>query len=271
MTLRIVTSLSSACGDETPASTASDAPDSRVCAGLVTNAADRLRELVEHTVRAGDPRAALRAMTALSQELEAFERLQVARALDAGESFGGVGRALGISRQAAHRRYRDLVGVSLPDPEPGPKGSSGRILVTSEARTAVNLAREEASALGARTVGSEHLLLGILRSRGTTAMRALEAAGVTLAAARLCAQPTLVDGVPPPPPPAPVAKGPKGISAYARAVFEQSLREAVRRGDGYIGVEHLLLASLEDPKGGACRTLCDLGLDPENVRAKLAV
>jgi hypothetical protein len=234
-----------------------------------TNTADRLRELVEHAVRAGDPRAALRAMTALRHELEAFERLQVARALDAGESFGGVARAMGISRQAAHRRYRDLVGVSLPQPEP--KAGSGRILVTSEARTAVNLAREEASALGARAVGSEHLLLGIIRSRDTTATRILEAAGVSLAAARLCAQPTLVDGTPPPPPRHPLARGPRGISAYARAVFEQSLREAVRRGDGYIGVDHLLLASLQDPNGGACRTLCDLGIDPEHLRAQLAV
>jgi hypothetical protein len=233
----------------------------------VSNAADRLRELVEHAVRAGDPRASLRAIKGLRQELEAFERLQVARALDAGESFGGVARAMGISRQAAHRRYRELAGLSLPHPEPEPKAGSGRILVTSEARTAVNLAREEASALGAGTVGSEHLLLGIIRSRDAIATRVLEAAGVTLAAARLCAQPTLVDGAASPP----VADGPRGISAYARAVFEQSLREAVRRGDGYIGVDHLLLASLQDRNGGACRTLCDLGLDPEDVRAKLAV
>ena len=146
----------------------------------------------------------------------------------------------------------------------------GRILVTSEARAAVTLAREEATAMGAGTVGSEHLLLGIIRSRATSAAAMLEAGGVTLADARRCAQPTLVDGAPPPAPPAPVASGPRGISAYARAVFEQSLREAVKRGDGYIGVDHILLASLEDPCGGACRTLCELGLDPEEVRAGLA-
>ena len=145
----------------------------------------------------------------------------------------------------------------------------GRILVTSEARAAVTLAREEATAMGAGTVGSEHLLLGIIRSRATSAAAMLEAGGVTLADARRCAQPTLVDGAPPPAPPAPVASGPRGISAYARAVFEQSLREAVKRGDGYIGVDHILLASLEDPSGGACRTLCELGLDPEAVRTGL--
>ena len=72
------------------------------------------------------------------------------------------------------------------------------------------------------------------------------------------------------PPAPPVESGPRGISAYARAVFGQALREAVKRGDGYVGVDHLLLASLEEPNGGACRTLCELGLDPEDVRASLA-
>jgi len=74
----------------------------------MSSSPDRLRDLVEHAVRAAQPAAALRAMTALREELEAFERLQVARALDAGQSFSAVARALGISRQAAHRRYRDL-------------------------------------------------------------------------------------------------------------------------------------------------------------------
>jgi hypothetical protein len=231
---------------------------------------DRLRDLTEHAVRAEDPAAALRSMTALREELEAFERLQVARALDAGQSFGAIARALGISRQAAHRRYRDLVGVELPAASTVREAHQGRLLVTSEARAAVNLAREEATTLGAPAVGSEHLLLGIMRTRAAPVHRVLEGGGVTLADARRCAQPTLIDGRPPPAPPLPAVAGPQGISAYARVTFEQSLREAVKRGDGHIGVEHLLLASLEDPHGGAHRTLCELGLDPARVRAELA-
>jgi transposase-like protein len=238
----------------------------------VSSTPDRLRDLVEHVVRAGQPAAALRAITALREELHAYERLQVAHALDAGQSFSAIARALGISRQAAHRRYRDLAGIALPD-EGDDKPGDKRMLVTSEARAAVTLAREEATALGARAVGSEHLLLGIIRSRAPSVVGVLEARGVTLAEARRCAQPTLVNGAPPPAPPAgePSATAPRGMSAYARAVFEQSLREAVKRGDGYIGVDHLLLASLEDPGGGACRTLYELGVDPEEVRNGLAV
>jgi hypothetical protein len=236
----------------------------------MTSVPQRLRDLVEHAVRA-EPAASLRAVTALREELVAFERLQVARMLDAGGSFGAVGQALGISRQAAHRRYRDLVGVSLPDPEPQPGAKRGRILVTSEARAAVNLARDEATALGAETVGSEHLLLGIIRCDSARVASVLRT-DVSLDRARSCAQPTLVEGQPPPPPPAkPAGSGPRGISAYARSVFEQSLREAVRRGDRFVGVEHLLLASLQDPTGGASRTLDALGVDPDAVREALAV
>jgi transposase-like protein len=235
----------------------------------VQNSPDRLRDLVEHAVRASQPAAALRAMNALREELDAFERLQVARALDAGQSFSAVARSLGISRQAAHRRYRDLAGVELPDDSRPP--NRGRVLVTSEARAAVTLAKEEATALGARTVGSEHLLLGIIRSRASSVAELLERGGVTLADARRSAQPTLIDGGPEPTPEAQQAGAPaRGISAYARSVFDHALQEAVKRGDGYVGVDHILLASLEDPKGGASRTLTELGLEPDDVRAALA-
>ena len=135
----------------------------------------------------------------------------------------------------------------------------------------MTLAREEATALGAKTVGSEHLLLGIIRSRASSVADLLERGGVTLSDARRCAQPTLVDGAPEPQPEASKSGTPaRGISTYARAVFDQALREAVKRGDGYVGVDHILLASLEDPAGGACRTLTELGLDPDEVRAGLS-
>ena len=66
-----------------------------------------------------------------------------------------------------------------------------------EARAAVQLAGEEANALGAPRLGSEHLLLGILRGGDGVAAAALRASGVTLEAARLAAAPTLADEPPP--------------------------------------------------------------------------
>ena len=76
----------------------------------------RLVELLEHAVRASEPEVALHALSALRRELDAFERVQAWRALDAGSSYGAVARALGISRQAAHRRYRELAAATEPPP-----------------------------------------------------------------------------------------------------------------------------------------------------------
>ena len=56
---------------------------------------NRLVELLEHAVRASEPEVALHALSALRRELDAFERVQAWRALDAGSSYGSVARALG--------------------------------------------------------------------------------------------------------------------------------------------------------------------------------
>jgi ATP-dependent Clp protease ATP-binding subunit ClpC len=139
------------------------------------------------------------------------------------------------------------------------------VLVTAPARMAVRLGRQEARAMGADQVGSEHLLLGILRSGDQRAVKVLEEMGVTLDDARAAAQPTLIDGRSHAEPP-----GKDGISSYARSVLEQSLREAVARGEGYIAVEHLLLALLREDVGGAARTLHELGIDADAVRERVA-
>ena len=123
----------------------------------------------------------------------------------------------GISRQAAHRRYRELAAAT--EPPPGAEPTPARLRVAPEARAAVQLAGEEATALGAPRMGSEHLLLGILRAGDGKAAAVLRAAGVTLEAARLAAQPTLAGEEPPA----------GGITAYARRVFHEALR--ARRGD----------------------------------------
>jgi ATP-dependent Clp protease ATP-binding subunit ClpC len=139
------------------------------------------------------------------------------------------------------------------------------VLVTAPARMAVRLGRQEARAMGADVVGSEHLLLGVMRSGDQHATQVLLDMGVSLDDARVAAQPTLVDGQSPE-----AAVGRDGISRYARSVLEQSLRVALARGEGYIGVEHLLLALLRDDEGGAARTLSELGIDPDAVRERLA-
>jgi hypothetical protein len=229
----------------------------------MTDLPDRLVELLEHAVRASDPEVALHALTALRRELDAFERVQAWRALDAGASYGAVARALGISRQAAHRRYRDLAAAT----EPPPGGELPRLHVAAEARAAVQLAGEEATALGAPQMGSEHLLLGILRAGDAVAAGALRAAGVTLDGARQAAMPTLANNA---------GNGAgaddraSAVTRYARAVFGEAMRQAAAQPERSIGVADLLRAALRDPEGGACRTLQALSVSPDLVLANLS-
>jgi len=166
-----------------------------------------------------------------------------------------VARALGISRQAAHRRYRELAAAT--EPPAGAEPAAPKLRVAPEARAAVQLASEEAAALGAPRMGSEHLLLGILRAGDAKAAAALRAAGVTLEAARLAAQPTLAGEEPP--------NG--GVTAYARRVFHEALRAAAADPSHLITVSDLLRAALRDPDGGAHRTLDALGVSPSAIQA----
>ena len=138
-----------------------------------------IEQLARDTARLADPETALRALTALRQELDATEPDLVLRALQAGASWSRIARALGISKQAAHRKYRYLFDHAMDASTGGPK-----LLVTPEARQSMQFAREEAKRLGQPAVGTEHVLLGILHCRESYAVRALNALGVTLETAR---------------------------------------------------------------------------------------
>jgi hypothetical protein len=106
----------------------------------------RVVGLLEKALTASDPTVALRALTALRGELDALERQRVARALDDGTPFSAIARPLGITRQAAHRRYRDL--------------NKTRTL-SEEARVALLHARDEATRHGSYCIDSRHLLLAL--------------------------------------------------------------------------------------------------------------
>ena len=104
--------------------------------------------LLEKTLTA-DPTASLRALTALRAELDVLERHLVGRALQDGQTYTQIARPLGISRQAAHRRYRDL--TSPPR-------------LSEDARAALVRAREEAARHGSRSIDGEHLVLALARA-----------------------------------------------------------------------------------------------------------
>jgi ATP-dependent Clp protease ATP-binding subunit ClpA len=210
----------------------------------VSSQRQRICELATASAAAGDPESALRTVTELRRELDAFVRVQAEQALASGCSFGDLARALGISRQAAHRRFRDLAPARSPEPR-------RRIGLTDDARKVLRLARAEAVEAGG-TAGSEHVLLAILRTK-TAAARALRSQGVTLERART----------------AECSHRDAGDLPLGRRLVRNAGWLALRQGDRQVGAEHLLLAALADRDGGATGIVAALGVTPAAIQARL--
>jgi transposase-like protein len=212
----------------------------------------RICRLADEAANAEQPRDALRALNALRRELEDFERQQAARALTAGETFSAVARSLGVSRQAAHRRFRDLAPPAPPDGGERP---------TPEARLVVEYARREATELGAAAVRSEHVLLGVLRNSDPRVAAALLESGVTLDEARARALELALRS------PGQTVDDAREGAAPARLIAHAAVLEARRAQTPIVGIDHLLLAALADDRQGAAEVLRGFGLSPDAVRA----
>ena len=125
---------------------------------------------------------------------------------------------------------------------------------TDESRRVLVLAQEEARLLGHNYLGTEHLLLGVIRQGEGVAAQALASLGIHLEAVRVKVEETI---------------GPAGTSTTgsppftprAKKVMELSLREALQLGHNYIGTEHLLLGLVRDGEGVAAQVLVILGAD----------
>jgi transposase-like protein len=208
----------------------------------------RLAQLAADAAGAPTPRAALRTLSELRRELDAFERRQVAHALAEGASYAAIARELGLSRQAVHRRFRGVVADDVP------------LLMESGVRRVLLLAREEALGVGSEEIGTEHVLLAILRAGDGPAAAALRGAGVTLERARIQVEGTTQRG----------RLFRRDVEAPGpRALLEAPADAARARGARRIEVEDLLRGTLADPGGAASRTLRALGVDPEAVRTAL--
>ena len=208
----------------------------------------RLSRLAAEAAEAPTARAALRQLAALRRELDGFERQLVARALADGASFADVGRDLGISRQAVHRRFRDLATKVLP------------LQTAPDVRRVLQFAREEAASLGAAQLRSEHVLLAVLRAADLPAAEVLQAEGVSLERVR-----THVEGM---------SERVKlfvrePVAEDLRAVLEAPARAARARRAGRVEVEDLVIGALDDPAGGAVRTLRALAVEPDAIREGL--
>jgi hypothetical protein len=182
----------------------------------------------------------------------------VDQARRSGASWTDIGKSMGVTRQAAQKRFVPKESADL-DP------SQGFSRYTPRARKVVMAAHEEAKAARSAEGTPAHLVLGLLGEPEAMAARAIGAQGVSLEAVREAATAAL--------PPA-SADTPELVpyGPAAKKALELTFREALRLGHNYIGTEHILLALLELENGEG--VLSGLGLDKarteEYVAAALA-
>jgi hypothetical protein len=130
---------------------------------------------------------------------------------------------------------------------------------TDRARNALNLAQDEAQRFQHKYIGTEHLLLGVLRVGDGTAARALTSMGVELREARTAVEFIIGRGDRP-------TTGEVGLTPRAKRVIELSIDEARRLGHNYIGTEHLLLGLVREGEGIAAGVLESLGVNLDKLR-----
>jgi hypothetical protein len=146
----------------------------------------------------------------------------------------------------------------------GPRDRTGTIFgvferFTDRARKVLMLAQEEARLLNHSFIGTEHILLGLIREGDGVGARALRSLGISLEAVREKVAETIGMSASAPTAPPP-------FTPRAKKVLELSFREALARHHDYIGTEHLLLGLVREGEGVACTVLVNLGADLPRVR-----
>jgi ATP-dependent Clp protease ATP-binding subunit ClpA len=134
---------------------------------------------------------------------------------------------------------------------------------TDRARRVVVLAQEEARLLSAGYIGTEHILLGLIREEQGIAAKALKSLDIELQTVRdrvteICGE---GDGA--------QLEGHIPFTPRAKLVLELSLREALQLGHTYIGTEHILLGLVREGEGLAAQVLVALGADLNRVRNRV--
>src|SRR5437870_7948142 len=130
---------------------------------------------------------------------------------------------------------------------------------TERARQVVVLAQEEARTLKHNYIGTEHILLGLLREEEGLAARVLESLDITVERVRAQVVRIVGSGEE-------VTSGQSPFTPRAKKVLELALREALSLGHNYIGTEHILLGLVRENEGVAARILLDFDADSEKIR-----
>ena len=124
------------------------------------------------------------------------------------------------------------------------------------------LAQEEARALKHNYIGTEHILLGLLREEEGLAARVLESLDITVEEVRAQVARIVGQGDE-------VTTGQIPFTPRAKKVLELALREALSLGHNSVGTEHILLGLVRENEGVAARILLDFGADAEKIRNEI--
>ncbi len=167
-----------------------------------------------------------------------------------GASWTEIGASMGVTKQAAQKRFVQrpaAADAAALDP------NAGFSRFTRRARNVVVAAQNEARGRRDQQIRIEHVVLGLLTEPEGLAARAVIAQGVSLDRVREVATATLG--------PSGTGESPELVpfDDRTRAVLEATFREALRLGHNYIGTEHLLLALLDADEGTG--VLAGLGVD----------
>ncbi|MBP8614487.1 MAG: ATP-dependent Clp protease ATP-binding subunit [Firmicutes bacterium] len=138
---------------------------------------------------------------------------------------------------------------------------NGKQRYTERAMRVLNWAQEEARSRGAQAMDTEHILLGLLKERGSVALSILESMGITPDEIR-----SEIEALSEAKPPVPSIEA---ITETAKNVLTLLGEEAAALGHSYIGTEHILLALLREGGGIAYEVLTGLGADYDTVREEI--
>ena len=133
---------------------------------------------------------------------------------------------------------------------------------TERARQTVALAQEEARALKHNYIGTEHILLGLLREEDGLAARILGSLGITVERVRGQVVRIVGGGEE-------VTPGQIPLTPRATRVLELALREALSLGHNFVGTEHVLLGLVCENEGVGARILLDFDVDAEKIRREV--
>ncbi|OGG03264.1 MAG: NDP-hexose 4-ketoreductase [Candidatus Glassbacteria bacterium RIFCSPLOWO2_12_FULL_58_11] len=131
---------------------------------------------------------------------------------------------------------------------------------TERVRKVLSLARDEAGRLHHDYIGSEHILLGLIREGEGVAAAVLNQIGLDLETIRIKVEEMVKPGG------STLTIGDVPYTSVAKRVLEYAIEEARAMKHSYVGTEHLLLGLLREDSGMACKVLSSLGVNAEMVR-----